>query len=123
MNLDAVFDLLAIVAGLVALSYTIGVWRMVRSPSRVVLVIAVVVMVATRVAIVISQEDSFGWVVRHRSMVGLPVYVLLALAFALTYYELRDFHFDVPKNAEDRDTEAKHVQRMRDNSKPMKEKP
>ena len=37
--------------------------------------------------------------------------------------ELRDFHFDVPRNSEDRDTEAKHVQSMKEQSKPTGEKP
>ena len=123
MNLNAVFDLLAIVAGLVAWSYMWGMWRMTRARSRLVLLIAVSLMVVTRSLIVLAQEDHLSWIVQHRSAVGLPVYVLLAVGFGATYYELRDFHFDVPKNAEDRDTEAKHLQRMKDNCAPTKEKP
>ena len=97
MNLNAVFDLLAIVAGLVAWSYMWGMWRMTRARSRLVLLIAVSLMVVTRSLIVLAQEDHLSWIVQHRALVGMPVYVLLAAGFGWTYYELRDFHFDVPK--------------------------
>ena len=94
---EVVFDLIAVIAGLVAWSYVWGMWRMVRARSRLVLLAAVTLMVATRLLFIAGQESHVNWIATHRAMVGMPVYVLLAAGFALTYYELRDFHFDVQK--------------------------
>ena len=97
MKDDTVFDLIAIIAGLIAWSYVFGMWRMVRARSRLVLLVAVSFMVLTRIAFIVGMESHVNWVAQHRALIGMPVYVLLAAGFGATYYELRDFHFDVPK--------------------------
>ena len=97
MNVETFYDLIAIIAGLVAWSYVWGMWRMVRARSRLVLLVAISFMVLTRIAFIVGMESHVNWVAQHRALIGMPVYVLLAAGFGATYYELRNFHFDVPK--------------------------
>jgi len=114
-------DLVAAVFITIGLVYTILIWRLVRAHSRAMLVAAMTYQLVVRLWLTVLETDNkLGWVEIHRSILILPSYVLLALAFGMTYYELRDFRFDVPKDAEDRDTEAKHIQRMKRQSKPMR---
>lgn len=110
---NLVADFIAIVASIVALVYVLGIWRVVHARSRMVLAAAMAYMVATRGVILIAEMiPGRGWIESHRSIIIMPQYVAFAVAFAMTYYELRRFHFDVPQDAESRDTEAKHVLRM-----------
>ena len=91
-------DIISIIASLVAFSYVLGMWRMVHAPSRVVLLLAVGYMVITRIVIIVAADVSpVNWLALHRSLIIVPQYVLFAVAFAMTYYELRAFKFDVPQ--------------------------
>ena len=106
-------DVISIAAALVAFSFVLGIWRMVHAPSRLVLLFAMFYMVVTRVLILYAEADPYpGWIEAHRSVVILPQYILFAVAFGMTYFELRNFHFDIPKDSEDLDTQAKHLRRM-----------
>lgn len=88
-------DLAGLIACLVAWSYVFGIWRMVRAPSRFVLLITISYMLLTRIILFILElDDHIDWLENHRTLIILPTYVLLAVAFGLTYYELRGFHFD-----------------------------
>ena len=106
MNLDMTLiigDIVGLVACLVAFSYVWGIWRMVRSPSRMVLVVAIGYMALIRLAIFIAELDpGLSWIESHRTIIITPVYPLLAVAFGLTYYELRHFHFHVPPPPEEK---------------------
>lgn len=94
-------DMVAIIASLVALSYVIGIWRMVRAPSRIVLIAAMLYMVISRcVILALELVPGDSWIETHRQIAIVPQYVLFAVAFGMTYYELRAFHFDVPKNGD-----------------------
>jgi hypothetical protein len=102
-------DIVSIIASLIALSFVIGVWRMVHAPSRLMLMIAMIYMVTTRfIILVFATVEGVSWIANHRSLIIVPQYVLFAVAFGMTYYELRRFHFDVPLDAEDTDTQEKH---------------
>ena len=114
-------DVVSLLANLAALYFVIAIWTIVRSPSRAILIIAVGYMTVSRFLLLLSDAGrGVAFVESHRAIIIIPVYLLLALAFGMTYWELRTFRFDVPRDAEDRDTEAKHNQRMKDLSKPMK---
>jgi predicted Na+-dependent transporter len=104
-------DLAGLVACLIAFSYVWGIWRMVRSPSRIALVVTIGYMALIRLVIFISELDAgISWIESHRTLIILPVYPLLALAFGMTYYELRSFHFDrrLPDEVVETLTEAEH---------------
>ena len=96
-----VFNVLALILACVCLSYTIGIWHMVRAPSRLALLIMSAWLVCARVVyLVITALPPESWVKQNLETVqyivliaNLPVYILLAYAFGLTYYELRRFHF------------------------------
>lgn len=96
-----VFNILALVAACVCLSYTVGIWRMVRAPSRLALmVMSAWLVVARSVYLVITALPPESWVRENIAVVqyvvliaNLPMWFLLAYAFGLTYYELRRFHF------------------------------
>ena len=107
-------DTISIIASLVAFSYVLGIWHIVHARSRLVLLYAILYMVITRFVILTDEIilPGTGWIESHRSLIIVPQYVLFAIAFAMTYYELREFRFDIPKSAEDLDTEAKHLKRM-----------
>lgn len=97
-GLNLAGDLLSLVASLVSLSFVIGVWRMVRAKSRLVLITAVAYMVITRVVIIIAiAQNEQGWIAAHRSLIIVPQYVLFAVAFGMTYFEIRNFRFEVPR--------------------------
>ena len=113
-------DLISIVASLVAFSYVLGIWRMVHAPPRAVLLLAVGYMVVTRIVIIVAADVSpANWLALHRSLIIVPQYVLFAVAFAMTYYEIRHFSFGLPKAPEERDTQRKHEADMAARSKPM----
>jgi Na+-transporting NADH:ubiquinone oxidoreductase subunit NqrB len=92
-------DLVAVSASLVALYYVFRMWRMIHAMSRLVLLVAMLYMVATRfVILALEIVDGDSWIELHRSIVIVPQYFLFALAFGLTYYELKNFHFDIPRD-------------------------
>ena len=107
-------DTISIIASLVAFSYVLGIWHIVHARSRLVLLYAMLYMVVTRFVILTDELilPGNGWIESHRSLIIEPQYVLFAIAFAMTYYELREFRFDIPQSAEDLDTEEKHLKRM-----------
>lgn len=117
---NLVGDIVSIIACLVAFSYVLGVYRMVRARSRLVLLIAMSYMVATRF-VILALEAAAGssWIETHRSIIIVPQYILFAIAFGLTYYELRSFRFDVPKDAEDTDMQEKRDEFLEAQSVPM----
>ena len=95
---------------------------MVQAKSRLVLMLAMGYMVLQRIVILTAEMADKGWllwIVDHRSILILPTYLLLAIAFGMTYYELRNFHFTVPLNEEDMDTQKRHEGLMKSLSKPM----
>jgi hypothetical protein len=94
MNVNIIGNVVALMACMVAFSYVWGIWRMVKAPSRLVLVITLGYMLATRLLVFYSELETIIWVEDHRSLLTLPVYPLFALAFGMTYYELRSFHFE-----------------------------
>ena len=117
---NLVGDLIAIVASLVALSYVIGIWRMVHAPSRIILFVAMVYMVVTRIIVLVAEEipgDAPNWVESNRALIIVPMYILIAIAMGMTYYELRGFRFDAPKDAEDLGALAAQDKLMREQSK------
>ncbi|MEN6426090.1 MAG: hypothetical protein ABFE13_12045 [Phycisphaerales bacterium] len=95
---NLIADVISIIASVVAFLYVFGIWRMVRAKSRLLLLAAMAYMVATR-AVILTCEAIPGvmWIETHRSIIIVPQYIIFAVAFAMTYYELRDFHFDVPR--------------------------
>jgi ABC-type multidrug transport system permease subunit len=99
-------DIVAITASLFALAYVLGMWRLVRATSRVVLLAAMVYMVVTR-CVIMALELTPGdtWVELHRSIIIVPQYILFAVAFGMTYYELRDFRFGLPQDRRTGDSE------------------
>jgi hypothetical protein len=106
-------DIISIVASVIAFSYVLGIWRMVRAPSRLALLVAMLYMVTTRALILVTEATApLSWVPSHRSLIIVPQYILFAVAFGMTYYELRGFRFEVPKNQEDLDTQTKHLLQM-----------
>ena len=109
-------DTISIIASLVAFSYVLGIWLIVHARSRMVLLYAMLYMVITRFVILTDELilPGTGWIETHRSLIIVPQYVMFAIAFAMTYYELREFRFDIPKRAEDADTEDKHLKHMED---------
>jgi hypothetical protein len=110
-------DIVATTASLVALFFVFQMWRMVKAPSRLILLLGMLYMVATRVVIFFAELSHHDfWLESHRSIVIVPQYILFAVAFGMTYYELKNFNFDVPMNAEDTDTEVKHQADMKERS-------
>lgn len=96
------FNVVALIAACICLSYTIGIWRMVKAPSRLVLMLMSGWLVAARsVYLVITTLPNDHWVMQNLETVqslvlflNLPMWILLAYAFGLTYYELRRFHLN-----------------------------
>jgi hypothetical protein len=106
-------DIVATTACFVAFLYVWGIWRMVHAKSRAFLMAAMGYMIVTRLAILLADVITpDAWWLSHRSIIIVPQYILFAIAFGLTYYELKDFRFEVPRSEEDKDTEEKHQERM-----------
>ena len=83
-------DVFAILAGSVAFAYVVGIWHLVKAPSRLMLCFAVGYMVGSRLLILGAETvNQGGWIEVHRSLLVLPVYPLLAVAFGMTYYKRR----------------------------------
>lgn len=91
-------NITASIAIAVAFVFAVLIWRKVKSPSRLWLVMAMGYAFSVRVLIAVLELDSsVSWLETHRSVFILPSYILLAAAFAVTYHEIVTFHFDVPK--------------------------
>jgi hypothetical protein len=88
-------DVISITASLIAFSFVLGIWRMVHARSRLVLLVAMLYMVITRF-VIMALELSPGpsWIENHRSLIIVPQYVFFAIAFGMTYFELRGFSVD-----------------------------
>ena len=63
MNLSIlIVDLITLIGVLVAWSFVFGIWHMVRSPSRLVLLLTLTYMMAWRVFLTIAEADyTVGW--------------------------------------------------------------
>ena len=110
---NIVGDIISVIAAVIAFCYVLGIWRMVHARSRLMLLMAMLYMVVTRCVILATEAStSTNWIIEHRSLVSIPQYIFFAIAFGMTYYELRNFHFEVPKSNEDLDTQAKHLRYM-----------
>jgi len=121
-NLNVISDIVAAIFILTGLAYAIGIWRMVRARSRLMLVLALSYMLVIRLLLLVLELDNvMSWTEVHRSVLILPAYVLLGTAFILTYYELKNFHFDAPQSSEDLGALAAQDKEMRQQSVPTKE--